>query len=78
MPISSDFEQRLYPHIEEIARHFGTPFHLYDEQGIRETGETLNRLFAGIEGFREYYAVKALPNPRILEIMRSLGSVTFS
>jgi diaminopimelate decarboxylase len=73
MPISSDFEQRLYPHLNAIAEHFGTPFHLYDEQGIRDTGETLNRLFAGVEGFKEYYAVKALPNPRILEIMRSLG-----
>ncbi|WP_275098256.1 diaminopimelate decarboxylase [Sedimenticola hydrogenitrophicus] len=73
MPISSDFEQRLYPHLNDIAEHFGTPFHLYDEQGIRDTGETLNRLFSGIEGFKEYYAVKALPNPRILEIMRSLG-----
>ncbi|WP_260292881.1 diaminopimelate decarboxylase [Sedimenticola hydrogenitrophicus] len=73
MPISSDFAQRLYPQLDNIAEHFGTPFHLYDEQGIRDTGETLNRLFSGIEGFKEYFAVKALPNPRILEIMRSLG-----
>ncbi|WP_428607736.1 diaminopimelate decarboxylase [Sedimenticola sp.] len=73
MPISSDFEQRLYPHLDDIAEHFGTPFHIYDEQGIRQTGETLNRLFSGIQGFKEYYAVKALPNPRILQIMRSLG-----
>lgn len=73
MPISTDFEQRLTPLLNGIAEHFGTPFHLYDEQGIRDTGSHLNRVFSGIEGFREYYAVKALPNPRILEIMQSLG-----
>lgn len=73
MPMSADFEQRLDPLLQGIAEHYGTPFHLYDEQGIRDTGEHLNRVFSGIEGFREYYAVKALPNPRILQIMQSLG-----
>lgn len=73
MPMSTDFEQRLNPLLESIAEHYGTPFHLYDERGIRDTGEHLNRVFSGIEGFREYYAVKALPNPRILQIMQSLG-----
>lgn len=73
MPMSQQFRDRLLPALPEIAAHFGTPFHIYDEAGIRETGETLNRLFAGVEGFREYYAVKALPNPAILGLMRSLG-----
>ncbi|MCW8905729.1 MAG: diaminopimelate decarboxylase [Sedimenticola sp.] len=73
MPMSADFEQRLNPLLQGIADHYGTPFHIYDEQGIRDTGEHLNRVFSGIEGFREYYAVKALPNPRILQIMQSLG-----
>jgi diaminopimelate decarboxylase len=73
MPMSVDFEKRLYPIIHEIAAHFGTPFHIYDEAGIYKTGTTLKQAFANIEGFREYFAVKALPNPRILAIMRDLG-----
>jgi len=73
MPMSPAFERRLYPQLERIAAHYGTPFHIYDEAGIRETGESLKRAFSGIPGFREYFAVKALPNPRILEIMGSMG-----
>ncbi len=73
MPISKDFENRLTRSLTQIADHFGTPFHLYDEQGIRETGTGLIKAFAGIHGFKEYFAVKALPNPRILQIMRSMG-----
>lgn len=73
MPIPKDFEDRLTPVLPAIVAHYGTPFHIYDEQGIRATGETLKRAFAGIAGFREYFAVKALPNPRIMQIMQSLG-----
>ena len=73
MPISKDFAARLSSSLESIAEHYGTPFHLYDEKGIRETGNGLNRAFSGIEGFKEYFAVKALPNPRIMQIMRSMG-----
>ncbi|MCU0559995.1 MAG: diaminopimelate decarboxylase [Desulfobacterales bacterium] len=73
MPMSPEFEKRLYPVLAKVAAHFGTPFHIYDEAGIRRTGEALKRAFAGIDAFSEYFAVKALPNPRILEIMRSLG-----
>jgi diaminopimelate decarboxylase len=73
MPMSQSFEERLYPILGEISEHFGTPFHIYDEAGIRETGEALKAAFSGIDGFREYYAVKALPNPRILEIMADMG-----
>ena len=73
MPMSDAFQQRLFPHLEKIASHYGTPFHIYDEVGIRETGERLKQLFSGIHGFREYFAVKALPNLRILELMRELG-----
>jgi diaminopimelate decarboxylase len=71
--MSQDFQERLTPIMEEIAAHFGTPFHIYDEKGIRENGERLNRAFSGVDGFKEYFAVKALPNPSILEITRSLG-----
>lgn len=73
MPASNDFALRLEQILPEVVDHFGTPFHLYDEKGIRETGGTLNEAFADIEGFREYYAVKALPNPQILKIMHDLG-----
>jgi len=73
MPISKSFNDRLSPILEEIVAHYGTPFHIYDEIGIRETGRLLKENFSGIRGFREYFAVKALPNPRILEIMINMG-----
>jgi len=71
--MSQDFQDRLYPVVKEIADHYGTPFHIYDEAGIRETGARLRKAFAGIDGFQEYFAVKALPNKRILRIMREMG-----
>lgn len=73
MPMSKDFKKRLFPGLKEIAAHFGTPFHIYDESGIRETGRHLKQQFSGIYGFREFFAVKALPNPSILAIMRDMG-----
>jgi diaminopimelate decarboxylase len=71
--MSRDFHARAAPALQAVAEHFGTPFHLYDERGIRETGAALRRAFAGAKGFQEFYAVKALPNPAILGIMRDLG-----
>lgn len=73
MPLSPSFKSRLYPALPAIAAHYGTPFHIYDETGIRETGAAVRQAFAGIESFREYYAVKALPNPKILAIMQDMG-----
>ena len=73
MPLSADLQQRLYPRLPEIARHFGTPFHIYDEKGIRETGAKLKTAFAGAKGFKEFFAVKALPNPKIMAIMANMG-----
>ena len=73
MPLSADYKTRLYPNLPAIIDHFGTPFHVYDEKGIRETGARLKDAFAGIDEFREYYAVKALPNPEILRIMQDMG-----
>ncbi len=73
MPMSQDFTDRLLPRLDEIAEYFGTPFHIYDETGIRQTGQHLKKVFSGIDGFREYFAVKALPNPSILNVMQSLG-----
>ncbi|PVV10059.1 MAG: diaminopimelate decarboxylase [gamma proteobacterium symbiont of Ctena orbiculata] len=72
MPISADLAKRLEGSLEDIVEHFGTPFHIYDEKGIRENGEALIRAFAGVDSFREYFAVKALPNPSIMKIMQEL------
>ena len=73
MPMTQGFKDRLYPHLPAIAAHFGTPFHIYDEAGIRETGRQLKAAFADIPVFLEYYAVKALPNPSVLALMRDMG-----
>lgn len=72
MPIPADFRDRLYPHLPEITAHFGTPFHVYDEAGIRQTVQRLLATFSVFE-FREYFAIKALPNPHILRILRDEG-----
>jgi diaminopimelate decarboxylase len=71
--MSQGFKDRLFAHLPAIAAHYGTPFHMYDEAGIRETGRLLQKAFADIPVFREYYAVKALPNPSILRIMQDMG-----
>lgn len=73
MPTSPSYKTRLFPVLEKITSHYATPFHIYDEMGIRQTGENLKKAFAGIDCFREYYAVKALPNPKILSLMKDMG-----
>ncbi len=73
MPMSDAFKKRLFPRVKEIAAHYGTPFHIYDEAGIRETGESLKKAFGGIPGYQEYFAVKALPNRRIQQLMKEMG-----
>ena len=55
------------------AERFPTPFHLYDEAGIRRTARELNAAFAWAPDYREYFAVKALPNPHILNIFKEEG-----
>ena len=59
--------------LEQIARQYPTPFYLYDEQGIRENARRLNKAFAWNPGFKEYFAVKATPNPQILKILHEEG-----
>lgn len=59
--------------LREITAQFPTPFHLYDEKGIRETARALNRAFAWNPGFHEYFAVKATPNPFILNLLKEEG-----
>jgi diaminopimelate decarboxylase len=71
--MSPSFKKRLDPLLPDIVNHFGTPFHIYDESGIRDTGQKLLTAFSRARGFKEYFAVKALPNPRILQIMADMG-----
>ncbi|TDX51829.1 diaminopimelate decarboxylase [Orenia marismortui] len=59
--------------LKEITQEHPTPFHLYDEQGIRENARKLNEAFAWNKGFKEYFAVKATPNPTILKILQEEG-----
>ena len=58
---------------EAAAAHFSTPFHLYDEAGLRQRARDLNKAFSWCSDFKEYYAVKALPNPAILRILKEEG-----
>jgi len=58
---------------EQIAKKFPTPFYLYDEAGIRRTARLVNRAFSWNKGFKEYFAVKATPNPYILQILKEEG-----
>jgi diaminopimelate decarboxylase len=73
MPMSENFQKRLFNRLPEIAEYFGTPFHIFDEKGILETGQSLKSIFKHLKGFQEYYAVKALPTPAILQLMRNMG-----
>ncbi len=59
--------------LEKIVEKFPTPFHLYDEKGIRENARNLKAAFAWNKGFKEYFAVKATPNPYILKILQEEG-----
>jgi len=59
--------------IKEISKTYPTPFHLYDEAGIRENADKLNKAFAWNKGFKEYFAIKATPNPFILNILKEYG-----
>lgn len=59
--------------LEGIIKEFPTPFHLYDEKGIRENARKLKEAFSWNKGFKEYFAVKATPNPYILKILQEEG-----
>ncbi|MCD8047941.1 MAG: diaminopimelate decarboxylase [Clostridiales bacterium] len=62
--------------LREITKTYLTPFHIYDEAGIRRTARAVNAAFAWNPGFREYFAVKATPTPRILKILHEEGCGT--
>ena len=57
----------------QAAERFPTPFHLYDEAGIRANAQALQKAFSWVPDYKQYFAVKALPNPRILEIFKEEG-----
>ncbi len=59
--------------IKKITETYPTPFHLYDEKGIRENARNLNKAFSWNKGFKEYFAVKATPNPQILKMLKEEG-----
>lgn len=59
--------------LEEIIREIPTPFHLYDERGIRENAEKVMKAFSWNPGFKEYFAVKANPNPYLIKILGEYG-----
>lgn len=59
--------------VEAVAREHPTPFHLYDEAAIRDNARRFQAAFSVCEGFKEFFAVKALPNPWILRILREEG-----
>ena len=58
---------------QEIAAQYPTPFHIYDEKGIRENAEAVREAFSWNPGFREYFAVKATPNPYLMQILSEYG-----
>lgn len=59
--------------IEEIVKTYPTPFHIYDEKGIRENVKAVKEAFAWNTGFKEYFAVKATPNPFLINILKEYG-----
>ena len=59
--------------IQKLTKEYPTPFHIYDEKGIVENARRMKEAFSWIPGFKNYYAVKACPNPSILEILKGEG-----
>lgn len=59
--------------LEKVIEKYPTPFHIYDEKGIRENARNLRKAFSWNKGYKEYFAVKATPNPYILKILQEEG-----
>ena len=59
--------------IERIAGEYPTPFHIYDERAMRDNARKLNEAFSWAPGFREFFAVKACPNPYIMKLLAGEG-----
>jgi diaminopimelate decarboxylase len=73
VPASADFLLRLEQRLPKIASDFGTPFHIYDETGLIHNAGNFAAAFGGLE-FREFFPVKALPNPRMLRRIFATGA----
>ncbi|WP_328719015.1 diaminopimelate decarboxylase [Streptomyces sp. NBC_00247] len=73
MPVSDTFAARLNPLLGDLVATYGTPFHIYDAAGIVDTYRAMTDAFAG-EPYRQYFAVKALPNPHVLALLLAEGS----
>ncbi|WP_063892976.1 diaminopimelate decarboxylase [Mycobacterium gordonae] len=73
MPISKTFAERLMPRLPDLLNQFPTPFHVYDGEGIVASHRRLTAAFEGIR-FQQHFAVKALPNPTILDMLLAEGS----
>lgn len=71
--MSPEFKARLSTVVQDAVAAFGTPFHIYDETGIIQTCQALNKAFAPIDGFKEYFAVKGLPNPTVMALLKAQG-----
>ncbi|WP_431917879.1 diaminopimelate decarboxylase [Nonomuraea jabiensis] len=71
--MSAEFAERLLPRLPDLVADYGTPFHIYDARGIVATHEAMVRAF-GDPSYRQYFAVKALPNLNILALLRAAGS----
>lgn len=59
--------------IAEVTKKYPTPFHIYDEKGIRENARNMRKAFSWNKGFKEYFAVKATPNPFLMQILKEEG-----
>ena len=59
--------------LERIVEQFPTPFHLYDEAGIRANAQAVKDAFSWNKGYKEYFAVKATPNPFLMKILHEYG-----
>ena len=59
--------------ILKIMEKYPTPFHIYDEKAIRENARRMKSAFKDVPGFKEFFAVKALPNPFILKVLKEEG-----
>ncbi len=59
--------------VQEMTKIYNTPFHLYDEKGIRDNARRLKKAFSWNKGYREYFAVKATPNPYLMSILKEEG-----
>ena len=59
--------------LEKIIENYPTPFHIYDEKGIREFARAFNAAFSWNKDFKEYYAIKSAPNPYLMKILKQEG-----